>query len=174
MKYSEGDGMSDSMEGSTRPTSRWRTGLSINNRSKSIGKSRRKSRQPGKSSDMIAWLRDLFNKAKTVEKGNKSGAEDDNLQSCIQILNELDVPTGLYKDAVTRFIEVPSTRTDFIFIRVDGRISWLNKTLRHPLPPPQYSHHPAHLDSGYRTPLNHSYPTPTTYIYHTSFPYWYN
>ena len=36
----EGDDMSDFMEGLTRPTSRGRTRLSINNRLKSIGKSR--------------------------------------------------------------------------------------------------------------------------------------
>ena len=68
--------MSDFMEGLGRSTSCRRTRPSINNSSKSIRKSRLKSRQSEKSSDLIVGLRDIFNNAKTIEKGNKSGAED--------------------------------------------------------------------------------------------------
>ena len=108
---------------------------SINNHSKSICKGKRKSRWSGISSDLVAGLREIFGKGKTVEQVNKSAVEDD-LHRCMEILNKLNVSPDLYDNAMTNFIQVPSARTIFIFMRVDSRIRWLNKTLR------SHLHHP--------------------------------
>ena len=60
----------------------------------------------------------------------------------------------LYSEQVTRCIEVPSSRTMFIAMREDMRLSWLQFTFRQPPPAPQYSHQPTPPGHGYQFPMN--------------------
>ena len=86
---------------------------SINNHSKSIGKNQRRLRRPRRSSNMVQGLKELFNQAKTIEKGNGSGVEDAKLQSCIHLLNDMGLVADMYSEAVQHFLNVPSARTTF-------------------------------------------------------------
>ena len=56
------------MDVSEIPVYHGRNGPSINNRSKSIDKNRRTSRQLRRSSDMVEELKELFNQPKMIEK----------------------------------------------------------------------------------------------------------
>ena len=73
------DERGDAIDVSKIPVSYGRSGPLINNRSKSINKNRRRSRRPRLSFDMVQGLKELFNQAKTIDKGNGSGAENANL-----------------------------------------------------------------------------------------------
>ena len=88
--------------GSGRHTSHGRTKPSINNRLKLIRKGKRKSRRSRISSELVAGLREIFGKDKTVDQGNKLAVEDD-LHRCMEILNELDVSPDLYNNVVTLY-----------------------------------------------------------------------
>ena len=49
----------------------------------------------GRNFDMVAVMKDLFNQAKTVEKGIGSTSDDMKLESCISILNIMGLEANI-------------------------------------------------------------------------------